>query len=509
MNDAVDQGIPRAELDTFYATLAQLIADPKQAQAILEELRWPELMRPTMTSTPFAFWTMVRGEVGKGVVENGHRALFEVVHRMYAFNNALISIAGYFATPPPAPAPPPSPPYQPPAPFMPYQPPAPTAPPAATQPPPTAPIPGQAMPYLIIWGTEEYDAALRAVRAIDPSGRLMLATQRHMAVAIDPAIGRNQDTLLHYVQSRLSGVITEIQMLTSPPTVYVQLIGIGPDQRKFSLENVPSTARVADVAHQVLTNYADPQTGAGPTVAAVDHVRRSRFMRRLNVESGLGESEVEDGDSLEVHRPARAGVAETSWREAVLRVRSQMVGHAGRTADFSIVAMDNDNFPTRYDVTFECPGFAPPPAPGGEPVLVSRHDVRITIDHEFPMKAPLVHWRSPLFHPNVSPVDADRAPGWVCLGPLAEAYRPDMDFADLCRMLADVAGYRNYELRTPGEGGEGFINGDAVGWARSEEGQRAIERIGGTLWQSLDGNRLTVPLALEINPIDEFPDDDE
>lgn len=504
MNYAASQGIPGAILDVLYANLAQIIGDPKQAQAMLEDLHWPMARRPNWGANPQLYWGTVRAEIDNGIVQSGHRGLFDSLLRMYPFNDELRSLTGHFAAPPPPPPTPYPAPAPPPA-MQPTQTPAPPPPPQQ----PASLMPGQTMPYLIIWGTDEYDAVLRAVRTIDQFARLQLAVQRHMVIAVNQVDGRSLDVLRQHVQSTLGNVAVEIQMLTSPPYVYAELIGVGPDQRKFSLENVPSTARVADVAQQVLSNYADPLTGVGPTVAAVDHVRRSRFMRRLNVESGLGESEVEDGDSLEVSRPARAGVTESSWREAVMRARSQIVGYAGRTAGFFIVEMDNGDFPTRYDVKLECPGFAPPPEPGAEPLRVSRHDVRITIEHEFPMKAPMVHWRSPLFHPNVKPLDATSSSGWVCLGPLAEAYRPDMDFADLCRMLVDVAGYRNYELRTPGEGGEGFINAEAVIWASSEAGQRAIEQIGGFRWQSLGENRLSVPLALEINPIDEFPEDDE
>jgi hypothetical protein len=260
----------------------------------------------------------------------------------------------------------------------------------------------------------------------------------------------------------------------------------------------------------VLSEYVDSETGTGPAVnAAVDHVRQRQFMRRLDVHTPLGEAEVQDGDSLRVHRPARAGVQESTWREAVLRVRSQVLNHQQRTAGFTIVSMNNPDFPTHYDIAFTGPGFAPPEMTGGDPSLVSDHSVRITLDHEFPMSPPDVRWRSPIFHPNVNPVDAETAPGWVCLGPLADAYRPDLDFGEVCRMLADVAGYRNYELRTQAEGGQGYVNPAAVSWAKSADGQDRIVEMGGTRWRFMDVTVSPMPTTLVISPIDEFPDDDE
>ena len=141
--------------------------------------------------------------------------------------------------------------------------------------------------------------------------------------------------------------------------------------------------------------------------------------------------------------------------------------------------------------------------------MTSSHEVRITIDHDFPRNPPDVRWRSPIFHPNIKPVDAEIAAGWLCLGELADAFRPDLDFSEVCRMLADVAGYRNYELRTQAEGGEGYVNQDAVEWAKTPAGQQRIAEIGGTRWQDMSTAISPRPTALVIKPVDEFPDDDD
>ena len=72
-----------------------------------------------------------------------------------------------------------------------------------------------------------------------------------------------------------------------------------------------------------------------------------------------------------------------------------------------------------------------------------------------------------IFHPNVH-----RGTGKVCLGVLADRYRPGLDFGLLCQMLVDVASFRNYVVT------EGY-NVEACRWAASEAGQATIVAGGG------------------------------
>jgi hypothetical protein len=475
--------------------MADMFAEPGQAQITLESIGWPVAEQPPwQDKSPHMYWSGIRRQIGLGRLKGGHRALFGAARQQYRYNEVLLRIADDFADPadPPAPTT---------EAWMTNRPGEPIAPPGQTAAPPEtgSGATGASKPYVVVSGTNAYDAVLRAVRTIDPEAQLQFAVQGQIVIAVDVNVGRSNQTLENHVRSVLgTGVSVETRWLMSPPHIYTHLIGIGPDQREFRLNNVPSTAQVADVASAVLSEYVDSETGTGPAVnAAVDHVRQRQFMRRLDVHTPLGEAEVQDGDSLRVHRPARAGVQESTWREAVLRVRSQVLNHQQRTAGFTIVSMNNPDFPTHYDIAFTGPGFAPPEMTGGDPSLVSDHSVRITLDHEFPMSPPDVRWRSPT------------APGWVCLGPLADAYRPDLDFGEVCRMLADVAGYRNYELRTQAEGGQGYVNPAAVSWAKSADGQDRIVEMGGTRWRFMDVTVSPMPTTLVISPIDEFPDDDE
>ena len=117
-----------------------------------------------------------------------------------------------------------------------------------------------------------------------------------------------------------------------------------------------------------------------------------------------------------------------------------------------------------------------------------------------------MQWRSEVFHPNIVPAWRGDVPkGAVCLGPLMDAYRPDLDFAVLCQLLVDMAGYRNYEARTLGrwEETEGYVNVPAATWARSERGQERILAIGGIPLPPPDddpGGAAGKPIPLWVEP---------
>jgi hypothetical protein len=125
---------------------------------------------------------------------------------------------------------------------------------------------------------------------------------------------------------------------------------------------------------------------------------------------------------------------------------------------------------------------------------VDEHEVLLLLPESFPMQAPAAFWQTPIFHPNVR-----RGNGKVCLGVLEDRYRPGLDFGDLCQMLADIAAYRNYEVR------EGY-DAEAREWALSPAGQMAIEGRGGRsvarqLFMLLE-DHFTEPLPLKIKRLD-------
>lgn len=107
------------------------------------------------------------------------------------------------------------------------------------------------------------------------------------------------------------------------------------------------------------------------------------------------------------------------------------------------------------------------------------------------MTAPTAVWVSPFFHPNVFPTydceltigNPDAPRGQVCLGQLADSWFPARDMADLCRVIIDIAAYRNYDLfgldaADPSAGPHiNFLDMAAAEWALSHQDE--IECMGG------------------------------
>ena len=95
------------------------------------------------------------------------------------------------------------------------------------------------------------------------------------------------------------------------------------------------------------------------------------------------------------------------------------------------------------------------------------HRVEITLDAQYPRRAPIVAWKTPIFHPNIRQSD-----GAVCLGELQERYLPGMGLARLVRMLVDMLLWRNFDTYSA-------INKEAAEWGTKTENRPAIEAIGG------------------------------
>jgi len=266
---------------------------------------------------------------------------------------------------------------------------------------------------------------------------------------------------------------TQVQ-LASPgfrDYLYSRLWMTGPDQARFELSNVPASTRVADLAKAGITQYDDamwPRDKNGlQRPAVVDHDRADGTTQRLDPDQTLHESGVADGDTLHVAPEASAGSVNPILREqGLVRARLQIKEFADSHPGFEVRA-NAVQTPTEYLFLFSVPGFAPPPTAGAAPLPADDHKVLLRLPEDFPMKAPVAYWRTPVFHPNVA-----RENGLVCLGVLADGYRPGMHFGDLCQMLLDMAAYRNYEVRE-------FYDEAARDWALSDEGQAAIERRGG------------------------------
>ncbi len=248
-----------------------------------------------------------------------------------------------------------------------------------------------------------------------------------------------------------------------------RLLVEGPDQGRFQFSNVPASTQVGDIARALINEHYDsnwPKDGRNrPRQAAVDHVDSEGNERRLRPDDSLGDSHVEDGDTVQVHPESTAGSQNPVYREeALVRAKNQVLRYARSHPSFRVQA-NSTQAPTEYVIHFDAPGIRPhEDAPGKV-----RHSVLLQLPEQFPSLAPAVWWQPPvIFHPNVH-----RGTGKVCMGgDLEDRYRPGLDFGRLCQMLVDIASFRNYVVT------EGY-NMEACRWAASEEGQATIIAGGG------------------------------
>jgi hypothetical protein len=267
----------------------------------------------------------------------------------------------------------------------------------------------------------------------------------------------------------------------------------GPDGKRFELEDIPASTPVSAAGSAVMGQYDQgvlPRDKEGkPRPVTVDKINEAGQAERLDPSRSLHESGVQDGDTLQAAPQRTAGSVNPMIREeALARARAQIVAFAESHPGFGIEA-NAHHAPTEYTLSFDAAGFAPPVEADGQPGRIDRHEVGIVMPQDFPMIAPLVLWRTPIFHPNVH-----RESGKVCLGLLEDGYRPGLDFSELCQFLIDLAGYRNYEVR------EGY-DLEAQRWAVSPEGQIAIESVGGVSVTRMFINDLRQPRALKIKAL--------
>lgn len=289
---------------------------------------------------------------------------------------------------------------------------------------------------------------------------------------------------------RSQGVRVRTELHPFRDYLVTQIHAEGPDGQRFKLEDVPGSTRVRDIGQSVVSQYSPemmPHDREGqPRPVTVDKIEGGKA-ERLEPDKTVHESGLQDGATVQVAPQRTAGSVNPIIREeALARVRSQIVEFAETHPGFEVEA--NARFaPTEYTLKFRAPGWAPPLVAGGAPVAVEEHTVELQLSPDFPMVAPLVLWRSAIFHPNVH-----RQTGKVCLGLLEDGYRPGLNFGELCQFLIDLASYRNYETR------EGY-DLEAQEWAVSREGQMAIESRGGVcvLRMFMDGLREPHPLKIK------------
>jgi hypothetical protein len=328
-----------------------------------------------------------------------------------------------------------------------------------------------------------------------------------------------------------SGDVTEVRRLLRENDRHWMVVA--PGQNVFMIRNInyqvsdgtryqavdtPSPETVGNLTADVMASHreahdvsADDAEESGNTV--VDLVGADGTRVRLDPDQTVEDAGITEDAQLRVGAEARAGAVHPQVREDALhRVRLQIVAFAGNHPGMTVRA-NSTTLPTDYELEFAEPGFGPPPRAGDDPVPIDRHRVLIQLTPDFPAQCPVVFWQSPIYHPNIWPnYDSEPARsrplarGAVCLGQLQDAWYPAMDFATVCQLIVDIAGYRNYEvfeLVTSDDGNiqikVNYFDKAAASWAWSH--RETIAARNGTPAYEPTGERYRGPRNV-IHPVD-------
>jgi ubiquitin-protein ligase len=360
-------------------------------------------------------------------------------------------------------------------------------------------------PTLTLIGADLPDEFLGVIRSQLGSNTadLLYVSKQQCSVAIpDPGenAARLQQQIQELMQTYASGAKIQViyEKYRFRPYLYSNLTVFGPDTTPYLLQSVPATMTPGDIAAAIVAETrAMNDRQAGPVSTVID-AETEDGPERLDPEKTLHENKVKDEGKLRVGTKAVAGNISPQLRmEAQLRMRAQIRRFAFSHPSFEIVDYDNEDLPNRLTFELEGPGLAPPkdladfltgtenlnntdfralPWEQLHPVPIGFHRFSMYLPAMFPVVAPYVVWETPVFHPNIwrEPQPGVR-PGLVCLGPLMDGYRPDLDFGYVCQLLIDIGTYRNYEVVETNT----YPDPDAALWARTASGQELIQSIGG------------------------------
>lgn len=266
------------------------------------------------------------------------------------------------------------------------------------------------------------------------------------------------------------------------------------DGSRVQIENAPLSSTARDIGTPVHEGFqvesGQVEKGGMAPRVTVDRRKADGSTQRLGPDQTLMEAGIQENDTLEVAQESTAGVHPQTREEALSRVRLQVLEYARAHPEFQVSA-NSALAPTEYLFHFRATGIQPPEAAGSPPTLIQEHEVLLILSAEFPMKAPLAIWQTPLFHPNIHPDN-----GFVCLGELQDKYRPGLHFGQLCQILVDMAGFKNYELSH-------VMNPEAASWLASIDGQHMLMQMGGKLWQKdLMERSVASPIRLKMKRVD-------
>lgn len=192
--------------------------------------------------------------------------------------------------------------------------------------------------------------------------------------------------------------------------------------------------------------------------------------KRLNGDDPICQADIQNGDTLRIFSESIAGVDEHARQRALVTDHRDLETMCER--DPHITFVPNRSFaPDHYTLTLNYPSFTEKIPHQPQPRIKDTHKVEIILTADYPRRAPLVRWRTPIFHPNIRPED-----GTVCLGVLYERYLPGMGLARLVRMLIEMIQWRNFDVTNA-------FNKEAAHWAANMRHWQYIQAIDGYPYQ--------------------------
>lgn len=384
---------------------------------------------------------------------------------------------------------------------------APPPPPAAMRAGPSRHGAGR-FPTLTLQGADLADELEAAARELFGDDVERLYESRYQSAVLIPDPGARDEEVRRQVQQRLRAeepaCRVTFKIHTFRPYVYRELIVYGPDTTAYRLDDVPATMTPEDIAAELVSATRDAATGREGLVRVVIDHEQAELSRRLDPYATLHECGVRDSGRLRVAPDAIAGgILPQARMKAVLQAIRAIRRHAERDERFVVVSSDDDVLPGSITVTVQRVGLA---LSAGAPAPIARHEVTVHFPEMFPLTAPRVVWRSPVFHPNIRSTAYVGLPvGTLQFHPLLSGWRPGFDCVHLAEVISDVAGYRDYDL----DDGPLTPNPDAARWAGTTSGQRLITSIGGRPLADVarQGDpRTRPPGLLLIRPVGEVRD---
>ncbi|KPA11745.1 ubiquitin-conjugating protein E2 [Candidatus Magnetomorum sp. HK-1] len=238
---------------------------------------------------------------------------------------------------------------------------------------------------------------------------------------------------------------------------------------------LPKDAKLKDVSAEFFEDiYREPRDEQGlfqRAVAELVDPKNPDKTKRLNSEETLDDLGLWDGAILRIFPESIAGIIDEHKRVSTLVADHKNLEELRQTNPKIDFKPNTSHAPTRYTIIFLEKGISGI-YKNGDPIISDKHEIEIVLDSNYPGEAPKVSWKTPIFHPNISPKT-----GKVCLGVLSEKYLPALGLARLVVMLFEMLQYRNYDIDSP-------FNEEAADWAKNKDHHKHIINLGGYEYQA-------------------------